>query len=395
MKKLMIKIALSAILMLTIILPEQLSAQTTKNFTINGSLTGMMPMPSKVYLMYDAVIEKPIDSAMVKNNKYTFKGNVEASVIATITLTKTDTPLPKDKLNVMLDNGILDITSDQSLSNAIVTGSSTTAHTEFLKITSFAVKESAAIQAIMQSEAYKTDESLKKEITSRSTNLLGNSLVNIIKYIRKNPSSPVSPYFTYTMIASGYVTPEMSDTLYQSFPASLKSAKLGLAIAAVFAKRKQAALDALAKRKALDELTPVGAKAKDFTQNDVNDQPISLSSFRGKYVLVDFWASWCAPCRAENPNLVKAYTKYKNKGFNILGVSLDSKNAKQAWINAIAKDGLVWTQVSDLKSFENEAAVLYGIKAIPQNFLIDPNGVIVAKNLRGEALEEKLNEIFK
>lgn len=381
--------------LLICILSLQSIAQTKKNFTINGSLANIASMPAKIYLKYDAVAEKPTDSSVVKEGSYNFKGSVDASVIATIMLTKEGKSAEKDKLNLMLDNGAINIVSDQSLHNATVTGSGAHANDEYLKVTRFAANESAEIQKIANSEAYKTDELLKKEVTSRTNNLLGSALSNTIVYVRKNPSSPISPYFTYALIASGYVTAEMTDTLYRGFPAELKSSKLGLAIATTLANRSKAALDAQAKSKALDGMTPLGSKAKDFTQNDVNDKPVSLSSFKGKYVLVDFWASWCAPCRAENPAVVKAFNAYKDKGFTVLGVSLDNKNGKQAWINAIAKDGLIWTQVSDLKSFENEAAVLYGVKAIPQNFLIDPNGIIVAKNLRGAALEEKLASIFK
>jgi thiol-disulfide isomerase/thioredoxin len=129
--------------------------------------------------------------------------------------------------------------------------------------------------------------------------------------------------------------------------------------------------------------------------NDVNGKPVSLDSYKGKYVLIDFWASWCKPCREENPNLVKAYEKYKSKGFNVLGVSIDGASQKAAWIAAIQKDGLSWTQVSDLKGAANEAAVLYGVESIPQNFLVDPNGKIIARNLRGAGLNEKLAGVFK
>jgi len=133
----------------------------------------------------------------------------------------------------------------------------------------------------------------------------------------------------------------------------------------------------------------------DFTQNDTLGKPVTLSSLRGKYLLVDFWASWCGPCRAENPNVVKAFNKYKEKGFHIIGVSLDNPGQMEKWMKAIHDDGLIWTQVSDLKGWKNEVAIQYGIQAIPQNFLLDPEGKIIAKNLRGEELDSKLAEIVE
>jgi len=141
--------------------------------------------------------------------------------------------------------------------------------------------------------------------------------------------------------------------------------------------------------------TAIGSIAPDFTQNDPAGKPVNLSDFRGNYLLIDFWASWCAPCRMENPNLVEAYAQFKDKNFKILGVSLDIPNSKSAWIRAIESDELTWTQVSDLQGWKNQAAQLYGVQTIPQNFLIDPKGVIIAKNLRGDDLVLTLSNILK
>lgn len=137
----------------------------------------------------------------------------------------------------------------------------------------------------------------------------------------------------------------------------------------------------------------VGSQAIDFTQKDVDGKPVSLASFRGKYVLVDFWASWCKPCRMENPNVVTAYQSYKDKNFTVLGVSLDQ--SKPNWLAAIKADNLTWTHVSDLQYWNNAVAQLYGIQSIPANLLIDPNGKIIARDIRGEELQNKLKEILK
>ncbi len=135
-----------------------------------------------------------------------------------------------------------------------------------------------------------------------------------------------------------------------------------------------------------------GGQAPDFSQATPDGAAVSLSDFRGKVVLVDFWASWCGPCRRENPNVVKLYEKYRAEGFEILGVSLDRK--KDRWLQAIEADGLTWTQVSDLKGWRNEVAQLYGVRSIPYTVLIDQEGRIIARRLRGDALERKLAELF-
>jgi peroxiredoxin len=136
----------------------------------------------------------------------------------------------------------------------------------------------------------------------------------------------------------------------------------------------------------------VGRKSLNFTLNDVHDNPVSLTSFRGRYVLLDFWASWCGPCRAANPELKKIYNKFKSDGFDILAVSLDDK--KQAWLKAIQEDKLPWRQVSDLKGSESEVAKMYNITQIPQNLLINPEGIIVGRNLTGKNLEDKLSDLL-
>ena len=195
-------------------------------------------------------------------------------------------------------------------------------------------------------------------------------------FVKKYPSSYVAPLAIIRILQSSENTAKANE-LFKLMTENVKKTSLS---------------KYLDQQLALARINPIGTVITDFSEDDTSGHKIKVSSFRGKYVLIDFWASWCRPCREENPNVVAAYHKYHEKNFTVLGVSLDQ--AKQAWLTAIKMDGLSWTHVSDLKGWGNQVATMFHITSIPQNILIDPKGKIIAKNLRGDALNEKLGELF-
>lgn len=229
-----------------------------------------------------------------------------------------------------------------------------------------------------KSLADQQDPKYIKTLEDRANAIQQQTIDAKLDYVAKNPKS-----YMALMAFNSTLPPEFdaikAEKIFATLDPSLQNSILG---------------KDLAKRIALVKKTSEGVEAQDFTQPDVDGKPVKLSDYRGKYVLIDFWASWCAPCRRENPNLVRSYAKYQKKGFEILGVSMDKAADKSKWLKAIQDDGLTWRQVGDLKGWENEAGAMYDVKAIPMNFLVDPNGKIIAKYLRGEELDKKLAEIF-
>lgn len=362
------------------------AAGQSGSYAVNGKV-GNYNAPAKVYLIHQSGGQNSADSAVLKNGVFQFKGTVDDPFSATLVMDYKGAGLPnlnpqerQDVLGIYVEKGVINIQSTDSLYKAEVSGSPLNKDNEKLRDMLKSVgTEMAALNAewAAASAAQKSSEEFKQKLMEKYE-AIQTAQHNVLKnFIKGNPGSYVSLDALNALAGSEPDFTEI-EPLFSLLDKKLQETVSGKALSEAITLSKKTAL---------------GSVAADFTQNDTAGKPVKLSNFRGKYVLLDFWASWCGPCRQENPNVVRVYNKYKDKNFTVLGVSLD--RGREAWLKAIKDDGLTWTHVSDLKYWNNEAAQQYGVQSIPQNFLLDPEGRIIAKNLRGEELDQKLKEVLK
>lgn len=330
-------------------------AETTasKGFLITGSVKGFADGTSVSFL--NEQTGQPEKQTSIENGKFIIKGEMTEPGFKVLIFGDQPPAVP-----LFLDNSNVKISGDKtSLDNLSITGSP------------------SQEQFAEYNKAIKPYEAIFQDGAAYDSNAVNAVEKVSIDFVKKHPASYVAPLAIirlYQATQNGITAEE----LYKMMPSPVQQSGLGQYINQQIQESK---------------INPIGSVIKDFTQTDTSGNPVNISSFRGKYVLLDFWASWCRPCRMENPNVVAAYNKFHDKNFTILSVSLDQ--AKPAWLNAIQMDGLKWNHVSDLKGWNNDVASLFHITSIPQNLLIDPDGKIIAKNLRGTVLESKLNAVLK
>lgn len=358
-----------------------------QNFTIKGKVK-VQTVPAKVMLYYTINGKTTIDSAEMKGGEFAFKGQVTEPILANLKLKKQEPKAkpgmrPKtDLLTFALEPGTINITSaNDSLQSAIASGAEVADGMLKFKETQKAIAE--RIKVFLEPYNAGTAEQ-KKDVAfagpfQKGLEELKAEMDNAaLEFVRNNPNSFAS-LILYKQIIFKSNDPAGTERVFNGLTARLKESAMG--------KPLQQEITAA-------KVLAIGQKAPNFTQTDVNGKSVSLSDYKGKYVLLDFWASWCAPCRAENPWVKHMYERYKDRNFTVLGISLDNTGQREAWLKAIADDGLSWTNLSDLKGGENEVAKQYLVQTIPTNFLIAPDGKIIAKNLRGNELTKKLAEVL-
>jgi len=333
--------------------PSEITIAKSDSYVINGLVKGY-PDGTVVDLI-NGYNGTPESSGIVNKGMFSFKGNVTDPGLKIIVFNKNP-----PYISLFLDNSNIIITGNKdSLEKALITGS--VLNDQFIIFNN-------TINPYLNLFLPEAD----------IDSLSGANASKVLEgFVKKYPSSYVSPLaiLRHFQVSNDG---EKMDALYNSLDAQIKAAPISQYISQQIVEAKK---------------NPLGVVLPDFTQLDTSGNALSLSSLKGKYVLVDFWASWCGPCRQENPNLVSAFQRYKNKNFTVLGVSLDK--AKKPWMDAIKMDNLTWPQVSDLKGWQNAVAQQFQIYSIPQNFLVDPSGKLIAKNLRGAALDQKLASLLK
>lgn len=307
--------------------------EAPKGYVIKGEVSDMPE--GKVYLkVFRNKMYFDVDTADVKDGKFEFKGEVEQPLLYA---------LATDKGSVQL----------------------------FVENAPMQVKFSA------EGEWLRVQGSPVNDLYQANVDKVSAKDFNIDSLVTNHPDNPAAAFYLYRFFTYKLSLDDLKATRAKLSPSLANSPYVK-------------DLDGIIKQL---EHVQIGQVAPEFTLPDTEGTPVKLSGFRGKYVLLDFWASWCPPCRRENPNVVKAYQAYKDKNFTVIGISLDKDKAK--WLKGIADDNLTWTHLSDLKYWDSEIPALYGVRAIPSNLLLDPEGVIIGKDLRGEALHEALKQAIK
>lgn len=325
----------------------------TTEFNISGTVTGFNE-GATVELLNGQTGATEL-STVLKNGQFSFKGKMERPDFKIVLFNRQ-----QPYITIFLDNSNVNITGDKAtIDKSKISGSAS--HTAFEQFNT----SLEPYQAVFAPDGV-FDEAMHAK-----------AMTLIQDFVSRNPGQYITPLavIRYNQIADDVLKTEV---LYNLLEPQIKATAMGQYIAQQIAEGK---------------VNGNGTILPDFSQPDTSGISVSLSSLRGNYVLVDFWASWCGPCRLENPNLVAAFKKYQSKKFTVLGVSLDK--AKEAWMDAIHMDGLTWTHISDLQGWQNSVAQKFQIFNIPQNFLIDPDGKVIGKNLRGPALERKLERVLK
>ncbi|TAH07199.1 MAG: AhpC/TSA family protein [Sphingobacteriia bacterium] len=314
--------------------------QEDGNFTINGNIKGLGDK-TILYLEYTEEEKKLIDSTIIANGKFKFNGKLKSKAVNAIIRTSNYT----NYKFFWLENSVIDFKAEKGkFRDAIIIGSN---------------------NQIKQDELNKSLKTLSEKEQIKEEQ----------KFVRENPESIISAYIL--SVYSSTWGKEITTHLYNNLSEELKNSTYGKSISNFIL---------------LNNNIDIGDKYVDFLQIDTQNKKVKLSDLDGKVILLEFWGSWCGPCRQTNPELVKVYNEFKGKGFEIFGVAAESN--KEIWLQAIQKDQLTWTNVTDLKGDKNEASLIYGVSGYPTNFLIDKSGVIIAKELSIKQLRKKLSELF-
>jgi peroxiredoxin len=371
----------------------QETVKPTPNLMLKVDVSSIQKPVEKIFVTYYnyANSQRFTDSALVSNGKVAeFEMKLDEPVLSQLRVVyakSSDTSkvqminYARDIFSVYLEEGKISVIANDSIGNSTVTGSGT--HLDYIDLRKKVAAYDPAFKAL--NEAYMVARKAKDTPAMDKLELSMDSLDNIVKENIYRPylTSPVNKtavaIYALNQYAGYAIEASKTEPLYNQLPENIRNLPS--------AKMMKDRIDKAKK-------TDIGQYAIPFSQKDTAGIEVSLSSFKGKYVLIDFWASWCGPCRQENPNVVNAFQKYKENDFTVLGISLDQPNAKDKWLKAIYDDQLTWTHLSDLKFWNNEVAKAYGIQAIPQNYLLDKEGKIIGKNLRGEALQTTLKDLF-